>query len=553
MSVKRETVLRIHPHDNVLVALQDISKGTVIPFDGDNITLVTDVAAKHKFTMTDLGTDQEIYMYGVLVGKTNQPIAKGSAITVDNIHHAASDFKLGERKLNWHKPEVDKFAQRTFLGYHRADGSVGTANYWLVIPLVFCENRNIMVLKDALVDKLGFRKAKTYENEVDSLIDLYQAGNSLESILNADLQMESAEQKSKKLFENIDGIKFLTHDMGCGGTKTDSDALCGLLAGYITHPNVAGATVLSLGCQHAQASILETEIKKRDPNFSKPLVMLEQQKIGKESTLMQEALKQTFAGLIEVNKLERTPAPINKICIGLECGGSDGFSGISANPALGYVSDVLVSLGGSVILAEFPELCGVEQELSDRCVDVDTAQKFMHLMRTYNARAEADGSGFYANPSPGNVRDGLITDAIKSAGAAKKGGNSPVAAVLDYPEKVTKPGLNLLCTPGSDVESTTAEVGSGANVVLFTTGLGTPTGNPITPVIKLSTNTKTFERMPDIIDINCGTIVEGTETIEQTGERILNYVIDVASGVVQPKSVQLGQDDFIPWKRGVSL
>jgi altronate hydrolase len=553
MSVKRETVLRIHPHDNVLVALQDISKGTVIPFDGDNITLVTDVAAKHKFTMTDLVTDQEIYMYGVLVGKTNQPIAKGSAITVDNIHHAASDFKLGERKLNWHKPEVDKFAQRTFLGYHRADGSVGTANYWLVIPLVFCENRNIMVLKDALVDKLGFRKAKTYENEVDSLIDLYQAGNSLESILNADLQMESAEQKSKKLFENIDGIKFLTHDMGCGGTKTDSDALCGLLAGYITHPNVAGATVLSLGCQHAQASILETEIKKRDPNFSKPLVMLEQQKIGKESTLMQEALKQTFAGLIEANKLERTPAPINKICIGLECGGSDGFSGISANPALGYVSDVLVSLGGSVILAEFPELCGVEQELSDRCIDVDTAQKFMHLMRTYNARAEADGSGFYANPSPGNVRDGLITDAIKSAGAAKKGGNSPVAAVLDYPEKVTKPGLNLLCTPGSDVESTTAEVGSGANVVLFTTGLGTPTGNPITPVIKLSTNTRIFERMPDIIDINCGTIIEGTETIDQAGERILNYVIDVASGVVQPKSVQLGQDDFIPWKRGVSL
>jgi altronate hydrolase len=553
MSVKRETVLRIHPHDNVLVALQDITAGTTVAFNGDNITLLTDVAAKHKFTITDLAAGAEIYMYGVLVGKTNGPIAKGAAITTANIHHAASDYKLGERKLNWHKPEVDKFAGRTFLGYHRADGSVGTANYWLVIPLVFCENRNIMVLKDALVEKLGFRKAKTYENEVDSLINLYQTGNSVEAILNADLQSDAAEQKSNKLFPNIDGIKFLTHDMGCGGTKSDSDALCGLLAGYITHPNVAGATVLSLGCQHAQGSILEDEIKKRDPNFSKPLIMLEQQKIGKESTLMQEALKQTFAGLIEVNKQERTPAPINKICIGLECGGSDGFSGISANPALGYVSDVLVSLGGSVILAEFPELCGVEQELSDRCVDEATAERFISLMRTYSARAEADGSGFYANPSPGNIKDGLITDAIKSAGAAKKGGNSPVAAVLDYPEKVTKPGLNLLCTPGSDVESTTAEVGSGANVVLFTTGLGTPTGNPITPVIKLSTNTRIYDKMPDIIDINCGTIIEGTETIDQVGERILNYVIDVASGVVQPKSVHLGQDDFIPWKRGVSL
>jgi altronate hydrolase len=174
-------------------------------------------------------------------------------------------------------------------------------------------------------------------------------------------------------------------------------------------------------------------------------------------------------------------------------------------------------------------------------------------MRTYSDRAEQAGSGFYANPSPGNIKDGLITDAIKSAGAAKKGGTSPVTDVLDYPEKVTKPGLNLLCTPGNDVESTTAEVASGANVVLFTTGLGTPTGNPVAPVIKLSSNTKIFTRMPDIIDINCGTIIEGSETIEQVAERILDYVIEVASGTSQPKAVVLGQDDFIPWRRGVSL
>jgi altronate hydrolase len=256
---------------------------------------------------------------------------------------------------------------------------------------------------------------------------------------------------------------------------------------------------------------------------------------------------------MEANKLERQPAPLSKLCIGMECGGSDGFSGISANPALGYVSDILVSLGGSVILAEFPELCGVEQELSDRCVDDDTALKFIGLMRTYNARAVEDGSGFHANPSPGNIKDGLITDAIKSAGAAKKGGTSPVTDVLDYPQKVTKSGLNLLCTPGSDVESTTAEVGSGANVVLFTTGLGTPTGNPVAPVIKISTNTTVYKRMPDIIDINCGTVVEGKETISQAGERILDFVIEVASGNIQPKAVLLGQDDFIPWKRGVSL
>ena len=545
--------LRIHESDNVLVALQDLTEGTAINFNGQVFNLATPVLAKHKFTIDTLSVGSDIYMYGVLVGKANEAISRGSAITVNNIHHAAGEFKLGRRKTDWQKPDVSYFTDKTFMGYHRADGSVGTANYWIVIPLVFCENRNIEVLKEALTAKLGFKKPKSYEAEVDGLLSLYQAGKSVEEILSADLQPSAIEASSKKVFTNIDGIKFLNHDMGCGGTRSDSDALCGLIAGYITHPNVAGATVLSLGCQHAQADILMDEIKKRDPDFNKPLVVLEQQKLGTEKNLLQAALKQTFAGLIEINKYERKPSPLSKLCIGLECGGSDGFSGISANPALGYVADVVVSLGGSVILAEFPELCGVEQEISDRCADEDTALKFMHLMKTYNARAEADGSGFYANPSPGNIKDGLITDAIKSAGAAKKGGSSPVIDVLDYPQKVTKNGLNLLCTPGSDVESTTAEVASGANVVLFTTGLGTPTGNPISPVIKLSTNTKLFNRMPDIIDIDCGTIIDGKESIPQTGERILDFIIQVASGTIQPKAVQLGQDDFIPWKRGVSL
>jgi altronate hydrolase len=549
----KKPFLHIHQADNVLVALTDLPKGTLVEHEGLSLVLTDDIAGKHKFAINNLDAGGEIYMYGVLVGRASEPILKGGAITTKNIKHAADDFKLGNRKTNWAQPDVRNYKNRTFMGYHRSDGSVGTANYWLVIPLVFCENRNINVLKDALLDKLGFAKPRGYESEVDQLVAMLQTGRSVEEILQADLQMTPEGTTSKKLFPNIDGIKFLNHDMGCGGTRTDSDALCGLLAGYITHPNVAGATILSLGCQHAQAGILQHEIKKRDPDFSKPLMILEQQKLGTESRLLHEALKQTFAGLMEVNRQQREAAPLNKLCIGLECGGSDGFSGISANPTLGYVSDLLVSLGGSVILAEFPELCGVEQEISDRCVDEPTALKFMDLMRTYNAKAEADGSGFYANPSPGNIRDGLITDAIKSAGAAKKGGTSPVAAVLDYPEKVNSAGLNLLCTPGSDVESTTAEVAAGANIVLFTTGLGTPTGNPVAPVIKVSTNTKLFNRMPDIIDFNCGTVIEGEETIEQSAHRLLNYVIDVANGDVKPKAVQLGQDDFIPWKRGVSL
>jgi len=547
------TFLQIHPKDNVLVALQNLSKGTSVNHNGQSIALTTDVAAKHKFTITGLQTADPIYMYGVLVGKAVEAIAQGTAITTKNIQHAAEDFELGRRKTDWHKPQTGKWESKKFMGYHRADGSVGTANYWLVIPLVFCENRNVEVLKDALVNKLGYKKPQAFEHDVDNLINLYQTGKSVEEILTADIQGTAHLNGHNKVFKNIDGIKFLTHDMGCGGTRIDSDSLCGLLAGYITHPNVAGATVLSLGCQHSQASILKKEILKRSPDFNKPLLVLEQQKEGTESNLLQKAIKHTFASLMEVNKTERRPAPISKLCIGLECGGSDGFSGISANPALGYVSDILVALGGSVILAEFPELCGVEQELSDRCVDEDTAQKFISLMRVYNRRAEESGSGFYANPSPGNIRDGLITDAIKSAGAAKKGGTSPITDVLDYPEKVNKPGLNLLCTPGNDVESTTAEVAAGANIVLFTTGLGTPTGNPIVPVVKISTNSAVYNRMHDIIDLDCGTIIDGAETIEQAAERILDHVIEVASGNVIVKSQQLGQDDFIPWKRGVSL
>ena len=550
---RKHRFLQVHPDDNVLVALQDLKKGEEISFNRQTIILTTDVASKHKFAIKSFDKDDRITMYGVLVGKASKAIALGEALTTENVYHASSDYVLGERKLTWTKPDTSAFEGRTFNGFHRADGSVGTANYWLVIPMVFCENRNVNVLKEALDEKLGYKKAKSYENEVDSLISLYRSGKSTEEIINADLKSTPEGANKTRLFPNVDGVKFITHDMGCGGIKLDSDALCGLIAGYITHPNVAGATVLSLGCQHSQTSTLENEIKKRDPNFSKPLAILEQQELGTETNLMQEALKRTFAGLVEANKNVRKPAPLSKLCIGLECGGSDGFSGISANPALGYVSDLLVAMGGAVVLSEFPELCGVEQELSDRCVDVDTANRFMHLMRTYNARAEADGSGFYANPSPGNIRDGLITDAIKSAGAAKKGGTSPVTAVLDYPEKVQRMGLNLLCTPGSDVESTTAEVASGANIVLFTTGLGTPTGNPVAPVIKLSTNTKTFQKMPDIIDINCGTIIDGTETIPENAHRILEYIIRVASGEEQPKAVQLGQDDFIPWKRGVSL
>jgi altronate hydrolase len=549
----KNIVTKVFPADNVIVALTDLDEGREVTYDSETFLLPARVPAKHKFVTTDLKEGDPVYMYGVLVGKAKKPIPKGGVISTTNIVHAAKDFSVGERNTAWNLPDVSAYSNRTFNGYHRADGKVGTANYWLIVPMVFCENRNLDVLKAALVEELGYGRSKQDKWEIEQLVEMYRNGSSAEQILAAPINRVSRDIKPSRLFKNIDGIKFLNHDGGCGGTKSDAQALCALLAGYITHSNVAGATVMSLGCQHAQVSMLQEEINKRDPHFSKPFYILEQQKVGTEEELISLAIRQTFAGLIEANKIERKPAPLSKLVIGLECGGSDGFSGISANPAIGHTSDMLVALGGSVILSEFPELCGVEQNLSDRCITTEQATRFGELMQVYAQRAEEAGSGFDMNPSPGNIRDGLITDAIKSAGAAKKGGTSPVVEVLDYPEMVTKPGLNLLCTPGNDVESTTAEVGSGANIVLFTTGLGTPTGNPIAPVVKIATNTRLFKRMNDIMDINTGSIIEGEETIEQAGKRILDYVISVASGETEVAAVRNGQDDFIPWKRGVSL
>ena len=550
-----QKILQIHPNDNILVALTDLKKGDQILFEDRLYVLQNDIAAKHKFAKIDFVKGASIFMYGVLVGKATKEILKGGLISTSNIVHDTQAYSVQEvaAKTPWVAPDLSRFKNKSFDGYHRADGSVGTENNWLIIPLVFCQNRNVEVLKETLVEKLGFGKKRHLEFNVDKLIDAYKAGDSSASILGKSIIEEADELTKNPLFPNVDGVRFLTHDGGCGGAASDAIALCNLLAGYINNPNVAGATVLSLGCQHAQASILENALAKMAPNNQKPVYILEQQQSNSEKELIAEAVKKTFVGLIEVNKIERQPAPLSKLVVGLECGGSDGFSGISANPTLGYVSDLVVGLGGATVLSEFPELHGVEQELINRCEDRNNAKKFAHIMSTYNEKAEALGAAFSMNPSPGNIKDGLITDAIKSSGAAKKGGTSPIKDVLDYTEQVVQPGLNLLCTPGNDVESTTGLAGSGANVILFTTGLGTPTGNPICPVVKVATNTKLFDKMNDIIDFNTGTIIEGKTTIEETGEALLDFVIRVASGEIQTKARKLMQDDFIPWKRGMSL
>ena len=362
----RNSVLQLDPKDNVLIALIDLPEGQAVNFNGQRCVLTTAVPAKHKFALREFAPGDPIFMYGALVGKAVTEIRQGEVITTRNIRHEVASFGEDREPHQWLPPNVSKWRQRTFLGYHRPDGQVGTRNYWLVIPLVFCENRNLAVLKQAFEEELGFAAPQIYRRQVAELARLYREGRT------TDLERHTfADQPSHaalpKLFANVDGIKFLSHEGGCGGTREDSRNLCGLLSGYLHHPNVAGATVLSLGCQNAQVTILQEELARRDSKFDKPLFIFEQQQSASESAMISQAIRETFMGLIEANKATRQPASISHLCVGLKCGGSDGFSGISANPAIGHTADLISALGGTGILAEFPELCGVEQELINRC------------------------------------------------------------------------------------------------------------------------------------------------------------------------------------------
>lgn len=540
-----EKTLQLDPRDNVLVALSTLEPGTEARYAQSSCPVTQTIPAKQKMALAALNPGDLVVMYGMVVGEVVQAIPRGGLLTTQNIRHRAGAYTVARQPAPAHIPDASAWMSRTFRGYHRADGQVGTRNYWIVVPLVFCENRNVEQMREALEEELGYGRANSaYRQRVRQLV----AGHS-----NGSASAESSATHYERPFPNLDGIRFLTHQLGCGGTRQDAQALCGLIAGYIHHPNVAGATVLSLGCQNAQSGLLLEQLRALDPGMRKPVLLFDQQKSGTEAALLEKALDQTVAALAEANRAQRAPAPLSALTVGLQCGGSDGFSGISANPAVGYVSDLVAGCSGKTILSEFPELHGVEQELINRCATDQLAERFASLMQAYAARAHAVQSDFAFNPSPGNIRDGLITDAIKSAGAARKGGVSPVSDVIDYPEYVKTTGLTLQCTPGNDVESVTAQVGAGSTLVLFTTGLGTPTGNPIAPVLKISTNSTLAERMGDIIDFDAGPIVTGEASVKELGGQLLELSLEVASGACQTKAEQRGQIDFIPWKRGVSL
>ena len=532
-----QKVLRIHADDDMLVALDDLATGQVIQYEGDSYLISSPVPRKHKFARRTFAAGEILKLYGVPVGRATQPIKRGEAVTTENLEHYAAEVEITQgQPYRWTPPDVSAWQGQTFPGVVRADGRIGTANHWLIFPLVFCENRNVEHLRDALEKPLGYAS--------DDL-----AAFTL-SLLGEDM---AAPRPVVRPFPNVDGVRMITHNGGCGGTRADARELCKILAAYADHPNVAGITVFSLGCQNAQIGMFQEALQRQNPNFDKPMLVYEQQKWdGGERAMMQAVVKDTLAALAKANEVKRQPVPLSALKIGVKCGGSDGFSGISANPTMGLVSDMVVSLGGSSILAEFPELCGVEANLIERCMHDDDKRRFLGLMRDFEAKALAVGTHFADNPSPGNIRDGLITDAMKSAGASKKGGSSPIVAVRDYGEPTPDQGLSLLCTPGNDVESVTGIVASGANVVLFSTGLGTPTGNPIVPVLKIASNSRVAQRQADLIDFDCGPVIEG-QSLPTVAGQLLDLVVATAGGQYQAKADRLQQYDFIFWRRDISL
>ncbi len=591
-----QRTLVLHAGDDLAVALHDLAAHETVEAGGARLVLPQGVPAKHKFTTRDIPAGGLVRMYGVTVGRAVTALPAGTLVTTANLVHAVDPGKATwSPPAPWPRPTLPPGLPVTFDGYHRGDGGVGVANVWLVVPLVFCENRNVDLLQAHLERQLGFvpDAAERFDlralaagvaggadgRALDAIPILGRAAGSGPAAADAE---HGAQLTRSPYFPNVDGVRFLRHEGGCGGTRGDSARLVRLLAGYLLHPNVGGATVLSLGCQNAQVAELLAVLAERgapaslaaagpgvtagiygptspgEPTGSgapapRRIVVAEQQAAGNEAQFLGDTLRQTVIGIGHVNRVTRAPAPVSALCLGLECGGSDGFSGITANPLLGTVSDWLVAAGGRSILAEFPELNGVEGELIGRCERAEDAERFARLMSTYAAAAERAGSGFAYNPSPGNIREGLITDAMKSAGAARKGGTAPISGVLDYTEPARRPGLHLLCTPGNDVESTTGLAGSGAQIIAFTTGLGTPTGNPVAPVLKVSSNSEIATRLADLVDFDAGELLGGRRNAEELAAAFWRKLIATASGTYATKAERLRQFDFIPWRQDLSL
>ena len=489
--------IQIHPRDNVAVALEDLKKGTQVEINGVKIDLQDDVARGHKLALVEIGEGSQIVKYGNVIGLATKDITPGSWV---HVHNVKTELSEGTEYVYDHQVyDLPETKERTFMGFRRKDGKAAIRNELWIIPTVGCVNP----VAEQLVRE------------------------------NQDLVTGS-----------IEGLYTFTHPFGCSQMGDDHAQTRKILADLVRHPNAGGVLVLSLGCENLTQEQFKTELGTWDDERVKFLVCQEVSDEVKAGTALLKELA-SYAG-----QFKREEIPASELVVGMKCGGSDGLSGITANPTVGRFSDRLIALGGTTILTEVPEMFGAESLIFNRCKDEETFKRAVKMVDDFKDYFTAHGQVVYENPSPGNKAGGITTLEDKSCGCVQKGGSAQVNDVLHYGDMVKIHGLNLLSGPGNDLVSSTVLTAAGCHMILFTTGRGTPFGAPA-PTVKISTNTPLFEKKPGWIDFNAGPVAEG-EPLDDAGERLLDFVIEIASGK-QTVSEQKGYRGISIFKDGVVL
>jgi altronate hydrolase len=510
-----EYAIIVDPKDNVAV----VKKATfadlevVLP-DGRLVQLCGAVPPGHRFATRDIPAGEFVLQFGQPIG-TSLGISSGQQITHANMTNEVPIVRDLPETL--HTPEPDYLPvseRRTFMGYRRPDGRVGTRNFLLIVPTSMCAS---------------------HEAQQISMISEFTLYN-------------------REKFPNVDGVVAIPHNKGCGCQDGSTiDVMLRTLSNYADHPNVGGVILIDLGCEKTNLAQVERYLLKREKSFNKPVAKIGIQDVGGTQEAIQKGLKEVEEMLPLVNQTAREEVSVSELVLGVKCGGSDGFSGISANPSLGRAADWLVRSGGTVLITEVPEFCGAEHLLANRAKDVETGRAVYRMVDWYKEYASKFGAVLNNNPSPGNIAGGLLNITIKSLGAVAKAGTTRVEGVVEYAETPTNRGLNLMQGPGYDQESTPGLVAAGATVVVFTTGRGTTIGNAIAPVIKLASNSPIYERMSRDLDLSAGGVIDGTETIDEVGLRVFDRVCDVAGGL-QARAEEHKHREFQFWaEQTVSL
>ncbi len=493
--------IKIHEEDNVVVALQAIQKGETVAVCGEQITAAEDVPAGHKMAVQDMEEGESVIKYGCQIGLAKEKIQKGQWIHTHNVKTALGDLLsyTYEPIVTDGKSADKQTEERTFMGFARKDGKAGVRNEIWIIPTVGCVN-NI-----------------------------------------ATAMAKAANEKVKGSVEEV--IAF-PHPYGCSQMGDDQEHTRQILADLIHHPNAGGVLVLGLGCENSNIDVLKEYIGEYDSDRVKFLVCQESDDEMADGLKLLEELIEYASGF------EREAVSVSKLIVGLKCGGSDGFSGITANPLVGRFSDLLIENQGTTILTEVPEMFGAETLLMNRCENRELFDKTVALINDFKNYFKSYNQTIYENPSPGNKKGGISTLEDKSLGCTQKSGSAPVKGVLSYGERVENKGLNLLSAPGNDLVAATALAASGAQIVLFTTGRGTPFASPV-PTVKISSNSALSEKKSNWIDFNAGVLVEGAD-MKETAEQLFAYVVEVASGK-KVRSEEAGFHDMAIFKQGVTL